>query len=569
VAVPPPRPSLTVPLVGGVVGAAFCLLVFGAVMVRPTNLGWTMRHDTQTYVLAFHHFRREPWQWPPGKVVGVGHPVGTSVGNSDAIPLLAFPLKPLHWWLPDPLQYLGAWVLVCYALQGVFAVLLMRQATADATLQLLGAALFVQVPALLDRFGHTALNAHWTLLAAIWIAADREHDRRWRLVAWLLLSAAVAAIQPYLAVMVVGLAVAALANDAWAARSRGGALPRLAVAATAVAAVTGVVFWMSGYFLVGSASDLGSGGFGRYSMNLLSAVSSQGYSRLLPPIAVATDGQYEGLIYFGAGWLAVAAVGVVLLARRRAAWPPLGLGWLVVLGFLLLAISPVITVGSTVIADLLPWTPSRLGVFRSSGRFAWLAMYVAFTAALGAVVTALPRRAAVGLAAAAVLLQAVDLSGAYRRIHDRAVDPAWTEWTTPLQSPVWPAAAVRYRHLVTVAPDMCAGWTAAGPHLPFSLLAGRAGATMNSGFAGRYDLGAVQRYCRALKEAIADGRVDDDSLYVLSPAERQALAAVTRTPLACGVADGFDVCVTAATYPLWREAAAAAGLVMAEVPAAR
>jgi hypothetical protein len=336
-----------------------------------------------------------------------------------------------------------------------------------------------------------------------------------------------------------------------------------------VAAATVAVFWLSGYFLVGSAGDLGSGGFGRYSMNLLSAVTGQGYSRLLPPIAVATDGQYEGLIYFGAGWLVLSAVGLVLLARRHAAWPPLGVGWLVVLTFLALAISPVVTIGSTVVADLLAWTPARLGVFRSSGRFAWLAMYVVFTAALGAIVTALPRRAAVSLAAAALLLQAVDLSGAYRRIHDRAVDSAWTEWTTPLQNPAWPAATVHYRHLVTVGPDMCAGWPAAGPHLPFSLLAGRAGATMNSGFAGRYDLGAVQEYCRTLREAMADGRVDDDSLYVLSPAERRALAAVTRTPLACGVADGFDVCVTAATFPRWRDAALAAGVEMVEVPAAR
>ena len=63
---------------------------------------------------------------------------------------------------------------LCYVLQGVFGALLVRQVTADLTLQVLGAALFVQTPALLHRFGHTALCAHWTLLAAIWIAGDRR-----------------------------------------------------------------------------------------------------------------------------------------------------------------------------------------------------------------------------------------------------------------------------------------------------------------------------------------------------------------------------------------------------------
>ena len=215
-AVPPARSPHSAPLVGGALGAVFCLAVFGPAMVRPTNLGWTMRHDTQTYVLAFHHFRREPWRWPPGAIAGVGHPVGTSIGNTDAIPSLAFPLKLLHLALPDPLQYLGAWVLLCYVLQGVFGALLVRQVTADFTLQLLGAALFVQTPALLHRFGHTALCAHWTLLAAIWIAGDRLHDRRWRFGAWLVLCAAVAAIQPYLAAMVVPMALAGVVSDGWA-----------------------------------------------------------------------------------------------------------------------------------------------------------------------------------------------------------------------------------------------------------------------------------------------------------------------------------------------------------------
>ena len=561
------------PLLGGVIGAVFCLAVFSPAMVRPTNLGWTMRHDTQTYVLAFHHFRREPWQWPPGAIVGVGHPVGTSVGNSDAIPLLAFPLKLVARWLPDPMQYLGAWVLICFVLQGVFGALLVRQVTTDVVLQGLGAALFVLTPALLNRVGHTALCAHWTLLAAIWITGDRIHGWRWRLAAWLLLCAAVAAIQPYIAVMVVGLALAALASDAWTERRTPGAMVRLAGASAAVAAVTAGVFWVCGYFLVGSATDLGLEGFGYFSMNLLSPISGSGFSGLLPDIPSATPGQYEGLVYFGVGWLALTAIAVALTLRRRGGWPPLRLGWIVVAAFLLLAISPVVTFGSSVLVDLLPWTPSRFAVFRSSGRFGWLGMYVVFAGALATVVTALPRRTALAVVTGALLLQTVDLAAVCGRIHARSVDPEWTEWTTPLQSPVWAAAVARYRHVVTVPPDMCpAVWPgpSAAPHLPFSLMAGRYGATVNSGNAGRYDVGGVLRYCAALKEQVGAGRVDDDSLYVLSPAERTALAAVTLTPLACGTLDGFAVCVSEASAAPWRQAALAHGVALSSVaPAGR
>ena len=357
IAVSSARSVPVAPLVGGALGAVFCLAVFGPAMVRPTNLGWTMRHDTQTYVLAFHHFRREPWQWPPGAISGVGYPVGTSVGNSDAIPVVAFPLKLLHGALPDPLQYLGAWVLLCYVLQGLFGVLLVRQATADPWLQVMGSALFVQAPALLNRFGHTALCAHFTLLAAIWIATDRVHGWSWRLGAWLLLCAATAAIQPYIAVMVVGLALAMVASDAWIDRRAGGAVIRFAGALVGIIGVTVAVFWICGYFLVGSATDLGLEGFGYFSMNLLSPVNGQGYSGLLPAFASATPGQDEGLVYFGLGWLALTAVALGLTIRGRGGWPRLRLGWIVVAGFLLLAISPVVTFGPLVVVDLQPWTP--------------------------------------------------------------------------------------------------------------------------------------------------------------------------------------------------------------------
>ena len=73
-------------------------------------------------------------------------------------------------------------------------------------------------------------------------------------------------------------------------------------------------------------------------------------------------------------------------------------------------------------------------------------------------------------------------------------------------------------------------------------------------------------YCAALKAEIADGRVNDDSLYVLSPGQRTALAASTRTPLACGTLDGFGICVTEASAGPWRQAALAHGVALSSVP---
>ena len=563
-------PWLT-PILGGLLGAVLFLVTLGPAIVRPTNLGWLMRHDTQTYLLAWHHFRREPWQWPPGKVVGVGHPVGTSVGNSDAIPLVALPLKPFHALLPDPAQYLGAWLLVCFVLQGVFGALLVRQITASPVLQVLGAALFVQTPALLQRSGHVALCAHWMLLAAIWLCvAHPRRSRAWRVAAWTALGAAVGATQPYLAVMVLALALADLASDAIAGWRAGRSWHQSVVGATLVVAAMVGAMWLTGIFLVGSA-NFQQMGFGEYSMNLLSPVISLGYSSLLPAIDNAFVGQNEGVVYFGVGWLASSGLALVLALTGKGAAPPLRFTWLVVAGFLLYAIGPVITVGPSILADLRDQTPALLSVFRSSGRFAWLAMYVAFVAVLTTVVKALPPRTTVGVLAVTVALQAWDLNQMYLGMQRQSHNPAWIEWDDPLKSEVWNIALPYYRHVVTVPPDMCASVETdiGGPHLPFSLRAGSFGATMNSGFAGRYDLERVIAYCRALQADMQAGRFADDSLYVLSPAIRAVAGRTTRTPLACGTVDGFQLCVTEASAASWRDAALARGFSMSSVPARR
>ncbi len=560
-------------LAGGLLGATLFLAVIGPEVLRPTNLGWTMRHDLQTYVLAWTHFRHTPWQWPLGAVPAVGHPVGTSIGNADAIPVAAFALKPLHAVLPEPFQYLGAWLLLCFVLQGVFGALLVGLATSDWRLQLLGAALFVQVPTLFNRTGHPALCAHWLLLASIWLLVDgMRASRRWHVGAWLALSAFVAATQPYLAAMVLALALSGLANRAWRQRPLPRALAGFAANAAAVAVVMGLVFWQCGYFLIGSVDALQSEGLGTFSMNLLAPVMGMGYTALLPEIPLATPRQYEGHLYFGLGWLLLTAVAIVVAVRQRGSVPRLGFAWLALAACTAIAISPVVTFGAATLVDLNAWAPAGLAVFRSSGRFGWVPMYAVFTVAAMVIVSRLPRRAALALLAAAVVLQAVDLSAGYRGIAGRRQTSSWTDYDSPIKSPAWEVLVPAYRHVVMAPPDMCtnAWMPVAGPHLPFSLLAGTHGVTINSGNSGRFDIRQVLGYCATLEADLRAGRVEAESLYVLSPAMRAVLGETSRQPLACGVLDGFDVCAPADTWPRWRQAAARAGFTAtAVVPSAR
>lgn len=552
------------PLAAAALGGALFLVVFGAPLLDPGNIGWLMRHDSQTYYLAFEHFRREPWHWPPGLIEHIGYPVGTSIGNTDAIPLVAMPLKLVAAWLPTPFQFLGPWLFACWVLQGVFGALLARQVTSSRLVQALAGTLFVLAPPLLHRTGHAALCAHWTWLAALWLLFARDTPGTGvRKAGWVVLAGVTAAIQPYLAVGVVGLGLCAAANDLGSASS--GAAKRVAVALGAgVVGATAMVLWATGIFTVGSG-DLQREGLGYFSMNLLAPVMPMGYSQWLPDVRMGTPGQGEGFLYFGAGWLGLIVIAIVAAVWRRAGGtrtpvvPRLGWAWAGVVAFTLLAVSPVVTAGPRVLADLSAWTPAAVATLRSSGRFGWIAMYLVFAIVVRALALRLPRRAAGGVLLMAVVLQAADLRTAVASVMRRERSPEWTQYQSPL-SPVWDEVMPAYRHLVLAPSDMCGPAWPSPPaeHLPFSMLAARHGATINSGNAGRYDAGAVLRYCADAQRALTAGAVDDASMYVMSPSMRAVLEGAARTSVSCGRLDAFDVCVTTASLARWPTVAAQA-----------
>lgn len=570
---PERRHAVVTLIAGALLGVAVFLIVAGPAIVNPANLGWTMRFDYQIYVLAWEHFRYEPWGSPLGAIAGVGHPVGTSIGNADAIPVVAFPLKLVSHWLPTPSQFLGAWLLLCFALQGLFAVLVMRQATRSIALQSLGAALFVQVPALFNRLGHPALCAHWLLLASLWLViAGARAPRRWHFGAWIVLAVTVAATQPYLAAMVLALALSAVVNRAWGSTTGLSRWRSIAVESGALLLAMGVVFWQCGYFVVRSVEALQQGGVGYFSMNLLGPIMPMGFSTLLPEIGLGTPGQYEGHVYFGAGWLLLSCAAFILGIRYPGRVPRLGVAWLAILACTLIALSPVVTFGTTTLLDLQAWAPSMLGVFRSSGRFGWVPMYAAFSLVALTIVSTVPRKVSIALFAAALSLQTVDLAGAYTAIRQRQYQASWTDYQSPLESAMWDDIASGYRHLVMVPPDMCAAvWAPpAGPHLPFSLLAARHRATINSGYAGRYDFRAVSQYCRELEAEVRAGTLRGDSAYVLSPQIRAVVGRTATQPLMCASLDGFDVCALESADQAWQQRAIREGLATSRVvPMAR
>jgi hypothetical protein len=545
-----------VPAVAGLMGAIVEIAALGPAIVHPENIDWLMRGDFSLHFLGWHLYRSGPWTWPLGATPHLIWPVGSSVGLTDSIPLTAVTFKVFDPWLPPTFQFIGLWLVACFALQGIFGVLLMRLATPRPTLQLLGAALFIMSPPLIYRLGHAALSAHWVLLAALWLSLKESAEApSWRRsLGWALLGGVTAAIQPYLLLMVALLMLADFARQALAAPSR---LPTIVAHAGLGLGVAWAALWQSGSFIVPSESGLAIGGFGAYSSNLLTFIMpTEGWSLLWPgPIPYANRLQYEGYAYMGMGTLVLGLV-VAIAGTRRLDWTawkhwtwrygPL-VAALTLLA--LMALGPAITAGPYTLFKYDPHWWGPLGIFRTNGRMIWPLFYATVTAVAFAAVRFKPR-AAVVMLSAAVLLQAVDVAGMTRFVGEVGI----YGFRDPLNSRFWRVAAPHYQRLILVPTNVCDrnGFI---DYLPFLVLAGREGLAVNAGTTARYDVRRAADYCQVLQHEVEGGLGAPGSLYVVRPdllprVAPQAEAAGST----CIQVDGYGVCYAAASERAWKDA---------------
>lgn len=549
------RPSsLAAPLAGAAVGAAFFIWIDGVRLIMPTEYWWTFKLDWRVHFLGWHLFRSDGWHLPPGRIDGYGVPIGTAIGLTDSIPIAAFLLKPFAPALPMPFQYLGAWLCLCFVLQGFFGALMARLWSRNGVVQVLAGCCFVLVPTLLIRELHPALCAHWLLLWAIWLYFSADRARRAPLGQIAVLALIAGLVHPYLAAMVAALigalAVRLLADAGhvgWPQATRNA----IVVLGLAAGGVLGG-WWASGLFTV-SGANLAVGGFGEGAMNLLAPMMPFGWSTLLPEWWKTTSVYwYEGFQYLGAGLLALVGLAIVAPLVRRipfteTMWPLVA----VCAVLALYAACPRVTLGHAVIVRM-DWL-EPVSVFRATGRFFWPAGYLVIAAALGTLIVRMPARLIVPLLAGVIALQVVDLRAEYTSRRATRRDPAWYTWAHPLASAAWHDALPHYDHMVIYQPPHC------GPSpTPFedaAYLAGIYGLTINGMLAARADARAWGAACAELDRSLLAGEVDPYTIYLGAPVLLPGFRANARRPIVCGVIDGVGVCVTADSYARWRHAA--------------
>lgn len=547
-------------LAAALAGVVWLAMQVGLAAVDPTNVGWLMHGDWAANHLGWLFFRSAPFTLPLGGNPLYPYPIGSTLGFTDSIPLVAIALRPFASVLPQDFQYVGAWVLAAFALQGFVGAKLVKLATPNAAAQALGGALFALAPPLLHRLvgpqtGHASLCAHWIVLVALWLAlAPVDPARiRARLTAALLLVVGAAGVHPYFVVMTAALAAALVVRLVAVERRGGVALLSSGLAATALAAGAGLAL----FGFVGNGVRSKAPGFGYFSSDLATLVNPMGWSRALASLPVRA-GQYEGFGYLGGGVLLLAAAAIVIVLIPRASRPatgalaraaPVAVVAVVLFAF---ALSDAISWGGERIAKvgLYALVPALGGTFRSSGRFVWPVHYAVLLGAIALLAAVLRSRPRVlgAVLAVAVGVQAADVAPP---VPVRLGAEPWQ----PPGSEVWGLARGVYQHVAMYPPYLIAGGDpvaeepdGCGPpvwpwdaQVGLAHLAYRLGATFNGSYAARLDPERAASSCQELYGAVARGQLDRATIYVVHP---QALERFRRAGASCGVVDGAPVCVS-------------------------
>ena len=379
----------------GVLAGLICIFLYGAAILNPTNTEWLYSNgDISQHQIGWEFFRFDSWHIPLGAIKTLAYPEGTSVVYMDSIPIAAIFTKLLSPILPQTFQYFGLWGFMSFVLQGVFGAFILRKFTKNKLLVILGSLFFVTAPYFLVRtYGHTALASQFILLLGICFVLYRHRltSLPKSVIAWTGLMALSATVHPYFVPMTGILLVIylILQKSSWKsilAHLVSGGL--IAVAC----------FWMVGGFVT---KDVGTATLGLYGADINALINPITFSRFLKPFD-SIPGAYEGLAYLGLGvylllillavWFfasykAKKKLSVKNIVKKNGRYLLVGL---VVILSIFLAIGPVFYLNGQQLIVLSPpdAIAQIMSIFRSSGRFIWIACYALLILALGGILYA-------------------------------------------------------------------------------------------------------------------------------------------------------------------------------------
>ena len=504
---------------------------YGLACLQPSNISWlmTVRHDWGTHYLGWAFYKNEPWHFPLGKVTGYNYPVGTNVGFTDSIPLLAIFFKLFSPLLSHEFQYFGIWLFLCHLLAAYFTILLLRLFKVNWLITLAAVIFIASNPVLVYRGMHPALCGQWLLIASIYVYfLNPQQTKSVKILrGQFILLMLSALINPYLCWMVLGFTLATPLKlcffDKVIGKKKFFSYLALSIVATAL------VWYLVGFIDFSRKEDLGiSGAFGLYSMNLNSLFNAGGYSLIMPQLKQVSWHQYEGYMYLGLGMMVLIA-GLILYCAfilirsgdkkgsfvARLKNPAIVILIILAFGYAILSTALVFSFNDKVLLRIpAPSFFVRLEeIFRACARFFWVPYYLILLFTIIAI-SKLRIRPFItsGFIVLALVIQLYDIR---RLLTSKTM--SYGTYIPPMDNSDWIGLMSEFDEILFF-PAFDTPKIRSMAYQDFSYLALKAGKPVNLAYVARGDSRAMQSFTDSLTGVVQSGRLSPKALYITDSA---------------------------------------------------
>ena len=514
-------------------------LAYGLEIVVPTNISWlmTIHHDWGAHYLGWYFYRGEPWHYPLGEIHKLFYPIGTNVGFTDSIPLLAIPLKLFAVFLPEDFQYFGIWLFSCHLLAAYFTIRLFNLFKVSQVFTFIAVLFIAANPVLIYRGMHPAICSHWLLIASIYLYFLNPHQvkpQKILLYQFILLMLS-AMINPYMTFMVLGFTFFIPLRLSFFDK----VLAKKNFFIYNAVSILAVLFswYIVGMISFNTGEDLAvSGGYGLLSLNLNSLFNSFGFSTFLPQLKQVSLFQYEGFMYLGLGiiFLLIILFGYNIFPfikkksnSLQSIFPSYkaNLIPLIILVFILslFSITHIVTLNDKVLFKApIPDQLLKTGeILRASARFFWTPYYlIVLFCIIGIAKSKLPRLVKLSAAFIALIIQFYDTKTlfTYRHLTNGS-------YQMPIDEKSWSTLFKEFDEIV-LYPPFQGTYLVSSDYQDFCYLAAKGRKPITTGYVSRVDNKTATRYSDSLKAEIEEGKLSSKKLYITTASNLEPFSAL-------------------------------------------
>jgi hypothetical protein len=485
------------------------LLVIGISPLDVHNIAWLSKGDALFNFVGWELFRHGPWTNPIGLNPNYGLEFGSSIVYSDSIPLLAIVFKLISPALPEPFQYFGLWLLICFVMQAIWGYKLGELLSGNKVLKSLIAVIFLFSPVMFFRANiHLALVGHFVVLWALYLNLSKKIN--W--VSWPALLLITLGIHFYLFVMICMLWIASILDGvinkklSWQQCAKQGLLGVLVIA-------FGV--WQLGYLAISVSSSSGTG-YGGDQLNLLGFFNPLGWS-LFVGNNIYTPPTIEGFAYIGGGAISALVIGLIQLFKNsirkefveRVRKHQVLL--LVTLFMFCIAVSNNLEIGNShyslsISDDIL----FALNVVRASARLSWPIQYLIIFSAIWATIAGCRKSIVFPILLALAILQVADTYKGWDKLHAYFEGLRGSNIEHSLTHEFWKQAPKEYSIIKLIPPQNWPDrWNTFAAYAVENKMA------TNSVFLARFDMRKVEEAKISANADMVSGNLDPKTIYVI------------------------------------------------------